>query len=101
MSKTGRTKKTTAFPAWILLLLTVLVFVMCVHFLVEDQSFSTPQNLSSASYPNQSEVTHQDDIVQFSELPSQIPSNTVAPIIPALLTEKVQVFFPTFNPPNI
>jgi len=94
MLKTGRTTKTTAFPAWTLMLLTFLVFVICVHFLVEDLSFSTPQNLTSASYPNQSEVTHQDDIVQFSELPSQIPSNPVAHIIPVFLTVKVQVFFP-------
>jgi len=101
MLKTGRTLATTALPTWKLVLLTFLVFVICVHFLVEDLSFSTSQSLTSATYPNQSEITHQDDVARFTELPSQTPSNPTARVIPLHLTEKFQVFFPTFNPPNI
>ncbi|MHC1740657.1 MAG: hypothetical protein AB9897_06050 [Anaerolineaceae bacterium] len=101
MLKTGRTTETSTLPGWVSLLLIFLVFVLGVHFLVEDLSASTPKNLAFATYQNQSEDPHQEDIVQFTKLPSQIPSDPTVHVNPLPFTLKAQIFFPSFNPPNI
>ena len=101
MLKTGSAAKSKALPTWAVMLLAFLVFVLCIHFLVEDLTFTSAQITSSAPYPNQSEITHQDDLVQFTELASLIFSNPAIQIIPVLLTVQESVFFPHFNPPNI
>jgi hypothetical protein len=101
MLKTVKTVKDNVFPTWVVMLLAFLILVLCFHFLFEDLSFSPTQNLSSTNYPAQSEITHNDDIVQVTELSSQKTSNPVAHINPVLLTLQLKVFFPQFNPPDI
>lgn len=101
MLKTGRTAENTTLQTWELLLLGVLVFVLSIHFLFDDIAFSSVHNLPAASVQNQSEIAHQDDIVQYTELASQIPAKPAIQVTPLLVTEKLQVFFPAFNPPNI
>lgn len=101
MLRTGSTAKIKTMPTWALMLMAFLVFVLCIHFLIEDLSFASTHITSSASYPNQSEITHQDDLVQFTELSSVNFSNPAIQIIPVLLTVQESVFFPHFNPPNI
>ena len=101
MLKMDSSTKSTVLPTWVILFLAFLMLVLCFHFLFANLSFSSAHNLSSSMYPNQSETTHQDDIVQLPELSSQITSNPVARINPVLLPVQINIFFPHFNPPNI
>ncbi len=83
------------------MLLAFLILVLGFHFVFEDLSFISTHSLSVSNNPPQSEITHQDDIVQLTELPIPITSNPVAHINPVLLPVQITIFFPHFNPPNI
>ncbi len=101
MLKTGRIPNTAVFPAWTMVLLVFLIFVLSVHYFVEDLSFSSSEKQMSAAYPSQSEVTHQDDIVHFTALEPLVSYNPVIQITPVFLTIQVDLLSPNFYPPKL
>jgi hypothetical protein len=96
MLRTGKSASTIALPTWTILFLAFLILIMSVHFLFDDLSFSSFQNFHTI----QSEVTHQDDLVQISELIPQITSNSVIQITPVLFNVQAGMLSLNFNPPK-
>jgi len=101
MLKTDRPVFIQCKPAWMLFLLMFLVFGLLVHFLIEDLSLFSNQNVNNLSDSNLIEITHQDDLVQSNEIPTQNSVFLVEPVLLGILITQIQVFFPKFNPPKL
>lgn len=97
MLKTVRSTRFTVLPTCTTLLLAFLILVMSAHILFDDLSFSLIQQF----HPNQSEVTHQDDLAYFSDLIPQIFSKAILQITPVLMIMQVMTLSLNFNPPKI
>lgn len=91
--------ETVVISRWKIILLALVVFLISVHFLVDDINVNT--NILVEHTRNQFEVTHQDDLIHISDSTPQIGQILVKQIpLKQLQFEKVNTF-PNFNPPKI